>query len=392
MKNKISAVPYAVIAPLGVLLTAACCVLLVTLPGMLYGQYFGVMYTAAFFVMGRMPLHVLILCGISLPLLLSGILCAVFRKRKAAPWVVFAVCTVVFVVLFFVGMVVDTFSPHVARMFGTSPEMIHYYVAMDRQGMIGQSIAALVIYLFSHLCMLPKTRTPAKLVPFFIFFVLTLVLTPVYMLVFAHFLVMPMQVMFSAALAALTAFLLAGLVLLLMGIFMRIKPQAAPEAAEMPAPVPSVPVEPAPVAEEKPAPQETAVPSEPGLIFYAKKMNWSAHAPGAWENTVWKIYRSGAVSIATRYAGGGEPAVYAQRLTPDGGRKIAELLQSFTFCDAHRNGSDGAGWEMFGYTAQGDLAHRISGYIYGVPGLEAIAEFLENDIWNYTVKTEGTEA
>lgn len=418
MKNKISAVPYAVIAPLGVLLTAICCVMMVMLPGMLYGQYFGVMYTAAFFVMGRMPLHVLILCVISLPLLLSGILCTVLRKKKAAPWITFAVCTVVFVVLFFVGVFVDTFSSQVARIFGTSAEMIEYYVRLDRQGMIGQSIAALVIYLFSHLCMLPKIRTAAKLVPFVIFFLLTLGLTPVYMLVFAHVLMLPMQIMFSTAAATLTAALPAGLVLLLMGIFMRSKQKHAPreeqpvhEAAPAPVQTPAPAPAPAPVPAEVPViddvptfderisekeaapqPEPEELPHEPGMIFYAKKMNFSMQTVGDWESTTWKIYQNGTVVSYTATVGSNQmPAQRIYQLNREGCVQLATLLQAFPFCDAHHNACDGEGWKMVGYTAQGDVAHHVSGYIYGVAGLEAIAEFLNNGFWEYLQKPQNTE-
>jgi len=391
MKKTTSGVPYAVIAPLGVLLTLGCCLLTRLLPGDLLANWFGEAYAAALSVVNVLPLHFLVLCIISLPLLISGIVCALTRKKSKVRWIVFAIAAVLYIPLFFVGMVLDTFSPQVAMFFNTNPEVMAYYVMLDRMGMVGLGLAAYVIFLFSHLCMLPRIHTAAKLTGFGVFFVLTLGLTPVYMLLFAAVLLMPAQVMLAALPAALTALLPAGLVLLLMGIFMRPKKAKELPVEDAPAPAPEQPaaVEHTTVEKEPVMKEPASIPVESEMIFYVKKHNLQAKAPTDWQYTVWKIFKNGTITAFSQ-AGGNVSVPFTLQLNQEGCEKIAGLLQPFTFCDAKPADGD-VRWEMVGYTLQGDVAHRIDGDISGTAALEAIAEFLDTGLWAYVSKPEKTE-
>ncbi len=413
MKNKISAVPYAVIAPLGVLLTLALAYLSLFVSSSLIA-YAGDRFTAAGAreVMA-MPLFLLIFAIVSLPLFISGIVGMLTRKKKAIRWIIFVVCAVLYGILFVFGAFANRYiAQSIGREIVSEGVLAIPYYYFNHESMLSMGAAGLVVFLFSHFCMLPRIHSAAKIVSFSIFTVLSLILVPVYGYLFTIVLHLYTQSVQAAAAATLTAALPAGLVLLLMGIFMRSKQKHAPregqpvhEAAPTPVQAPaSVPAE-VPVIDDiptfderisekeaAPQPEPEELPHEPGMIFYARKMNYSMQTVGDWESTTWKIYQNGTVVSYTATVGSNQmPAQRTYQLNREGCVQLATLLQSFPFCDAHHNACDGEGWKMVGYTAQGDVAHHVSGYIYGVAGLEAIAEFLNNGFWEYLQKPRNAE-
>ena len=114
------------------------------------------------------------------------------------------------------------------------------------------------------------------------------------------------------------------------------------------------------------------------VYFQAEWMNWGMI--DALSDIIvkrrWTVYSDGKVQATAEYCRSGFSGIKEIKLKPEAMQELFSLVNNgFLSCEAYQGCCDGEGWEMTLFDKGGAPAHKISGYIYGVNELEAIADY-----------------
>lgn len=118
--------------------------------------------------------------------------------------------------------------------------------------------------------------------------------------------------------------------------------------------------------------------NEVTMYFQAEWMNWGMIY--ALSDTIikrrWTVYSDGKVQATVEYCRSGISGIKEIKLKPEEMQELVSLVNNgFLSCEAYQECCDGEGWEMTLFDKEGTPAHKISGYIYGINELEAIADY-----------------